>query len=273
MINNSSLDRWTRLESKNLDQQFMNELIAGLNCSPFEASAILDTVYKVYDDFFETNVELKPGQIRLQLAAIEARQSQKLSAAKQVTVTLTLNDDQEDLEIRQQTGIVGLRRHKIERVCREAFNQGGLITVEDLAYRIFNCGVRTICRDLDYFRKQNLIIPLRSTVKDMGRTLSHRLLIIQQWAKGDEYSDISRNTYHSVKAVQNYIDKFKRTITLAKAGYDVNRIAFLLRLSAALVEEYVKINNQLDFIAHRQEELDNYLKKNTTTHHHREVWK
>jgi hypothetical protein len=273
MINNSSLDRWSRLESKNLDQQFINEIVDGLNCSPFEASAILDTVYKVYDCFFETNFELKPGQIRLQLVAIEARQSQKLSEAKQVTVTLTLNDDQEDLEIRKKTGIVGLRRHKIERVCREAYNQGGLLTVEDLAYRIFNCGVRTICRDLDYFRRQDIIIPLRSTVKDMGRTLSHRLLIIKQWAKGYEYSDISRNTHHSVKAVQNYIDKFKRTITLAKEGYDVNRIAFLLRLSSPLVEEYVKINNQLDFIDHRKDELDNYLKKNTNDHTNREVRK
>jgi hypothetical protein len=27
MINNSSLDRWNRLESKSLDQQFINEII------------------------------------------------------------------------------------------------------------------------------------------------------------------------------------------------------------------------------------------------------
>lgn len=263
MINNSTLDRWNRLDSKSLDQQFSFEIIHGLNCSPFEASAVLDTVYKVYNCYFETNPTLKPGQIQLQLVAVEASASQKLSEAKQVTVTLTLNDDKEDLPIRKQHGIVALRRHKIERICREALDQGGLLTVEDLAYRIFNCGVRTICRDLEYFRAQDIFIPLRSTVKDMGRTLSHRLLIIRQWAKGKEYSEIAKNTHHSLTSVQNYVDKFKRTVTLSKEGYDINRIAFLLRLSATLVEQYIDIYNKLNFIQHREEELNNYFKKNS----------
>ena len=264
MINNSSLTKWDRLESKNLDIQFTNEIIHGLNCSPFEASAILETVYKVFDCYFETNATLKPGQIRLQLMSIEARPSQKLSEAKQVTVTLTLNDDNEDLAIRKKYGVVGLRRHKIERVCQEAFDQGGLLTVEDLAYRIFNCGQRTICRDLDYFRKQNIFIPLRSTVKDMGRTITHKLMIIKLWAQGKEYSEIKRDTHHCLRAVQNYIDKFKRTVALANEGYDVNLIAFLLRLSSALVEQYIEIYNQIDFAEHRTQELNTFLKKSLT---------
>ncbi len=271
MINNSSLYKWNRLESKNLDNQFINEIIHGLNCSPFEASAILETVYKVYDCYFETNSTLKPGQIRLQLIAIEAKPSQKLSDAKQVTVTLTLNDDDEDIKIRRKYGIVGLRRHKIERVCREAFDQGGLLTVEDLAYRIFNCGERTICRDLEYFRKQDIFIPLRSTVKDMGRTISHKLLIIKQWAQGKEYSEIRNNAHHSLPAIQNYVDKFKRTVALANEGYDANRIAFLLRLSSSLVEQYIKIYNQVDFIEHRTQELNNFLKKSLFTPQNQEV--
>ncbi|MFQ6084516.1 MAG: DUF1670 domain-containing protein [Candidatus Aminicenantia bacterium] len=265
MINNSTLDRWKRLESKSLDQQFTNEIIHGLNCSPFEASAVLDTIYKVYSNYFETATPLKPGQIRLQLVAVEAKVSQSLSESKQVTVVLTLNDDKEDLEIRKKDGIVALRRHKIQRICREAFDQGGLLTVEDLAYRIFNCGVRTICRDLDYFRKQDIFIPLRSTVKDVGRTLSHRLLIIKLWAQGKEYSEIAKNTCHSLPAIQNYVDKFKRTITLSKEGYDVNRIAFLLRLSGSLVEQYIDIYNKLDFVQHREQELNSFFKKKSIT--------
>lgn len=262
MINNSSLDRWNRLESKSLDQQFTNEIIHGLNCSPFEASAMLDTLYKVYSNYFETNSSLKPGQIKLQLVAIEAKVNKSLKESKQVTVTLTLNDDKEDLEIRKKNGIVALRRHKIERICREAFEQGGLLTVEDLAYRVFNCGYRTICNDLKYFREQGIFIPLRSTVKDMGRTISHRLLIIKLWAQGKEYSEIALNTCHSLSSIQNYVDKFKRTIALSKEGYDVNRISFLLRLSSSLIELYVELYNKLDLVQHREQELNDFLKKN-----------
>ena len=270
MINNSSLDRWNRLKSKSLDQQFVNEIIHGLNCSPFEASAVLDTVYKVFNNYFESRSPLKPGQIKLQLVAVEAKVNQKLSEAQQVTVTLTLNDDKQDLAIRKKQGIVGLRRHKIERMCREAFDQGGLLTVEDLAYRIFNCGVRTINRDLEYFRQQGISIPLRSTVKDMGRTLSHRLLIIKLWARGKEYSEIAKAAYHSLNAIQNYVDKFKRTISLSKEGYDVNRIAFILRISASLVEQYLEIYKQVDWVPHRHQELNSLLKKSLKATNHQE---
>jgi len=52
MINNSSLRKWDRLAKKQLNQQFLNEIIQGLNCSSFEASAILETVHKVYAPYF-----------------------------------------------------------------------------------------------------------------------------------------------------------------------------------------------------------------------------
>ena len=53
MINNSSLQKWERLSQKQLDQQFVNEIIHGLQCSPFEAKAVLGSVYKVYHPYFE----------------------------------------------------------------------------------------------------------------------------------------------------------------------------------------------------------------------------
>ncbi|NIT40864.1 MAG: DUF1670 domain-containing protein [Gammaproteobacteria bacterium] len=261
MINNSTLYRWDRLATKSLDHQFINEIVHGLNCSPFEAEAVLETVYRVFGDYFDTSENIKPGQIKLPVVSIEAHGGQRLSEAKQVTVTLTLTDDKEDLRIRKRSGVAGLRRHRIQRICQQALDQGGLLTVEDLAYRVFNCGQRTICRDLQYFRDNDTFIPLRSTVKDIGRTLSHRVLIIKHWAKGKQYSEIAKDTAHSLRAVQNYVDKFKRTIALCDAGYNVTKISFLLRLSAALVEEYIELYQQLDFVAHRQQELKDFLKK------------
>jgi len=268
MINNSSCERWDRLENKSLDQQFVREIVQGLSCSPFEGKAVLDAVYRVYGHYFETSTSLKPGQLRMQVLATEARAGQSIAESPQLMVVLTVSDEKDDLPIREQGGVVALRRHKIERLCREAFDQGGLLTVEDLAYRILNCGERTICRDLAFFRKRNIFIPLRSTVKDIGRTLSHRLAIIKLWAEGKEYTEISRKAYHSVKAVQNYVDKFKRTVLLSREGYDSKHISFLLRLSTALVEQYLELSRTLPFVDHRKKELSAFSKKNGT---HRKV--
>lgn len=76
MVNNSSYDRWDRLENKSLDQQFIREILQGLNCSPFEGKAVLDAVYRVYGHCFETSTSLKPGQLRIQVLSTEARPGQ-----------------------------------------------------------------------------------------------------------------------------------------------------------------------------------------------------
>ena len=261
MINNSSLRKWHRLADKQIDKQFIQEIIHGMDCSPFEASAILDTVYRVYHPYFETSGTLKPGQVLFQVVSVETPPHVPLAEGKQVTVTLTLDAGPEDLEVRQKQGVQALRRHRMQRICVEAFQQGGLLTIEDLANRLFNCGQRTLSRDLEAFRDQGIVLPLRSTIKDMGRSITHRSLIIQQWLKGLEYSEIARNTHHGIASVQNYVSKFKRIVALAEEGYDINTIAFLVKLSASLVQTYYELYRKEKIVSHRRKELESFFKK------------
>jgi hypothetical protein len=261
MINNSSNNKWKRLSQKHLDQQFINEIIHGLDCSPFEASAILDMVYHVYTPYFETNATLKPGQIFFQVISTETSANTPLSQGKQITVVLTFDAGHEDLEIRQNKGIQALRRHRMQRMCIEAFQQGGLLTIEDLANRLFNCGQRTLSRDMETLRNDGIVLPPRSIIKDMGRSITHRSIIIEQWLQGKEYSEIARQTHHSVIAVQNYISKFKRVVALVEEGYDIYTISFLIKLSASLVETYHKLYSRMKIVPHRLKELNSFLKK------------
>lgn len=261
MINNSSLTKWDRLSQKQLDQQFTYEMIHGLQCSPFEASAILDAVYQVYAPYFETSGTLKPGQILFTVISAEASPNVRLAQSKQLTVTLTFDAGNEDLDVRRKRGVPSLRRHRMQRMAVEAFQQGGLLTVEDLANRLFNCGQRTLSRDLDILRREGVVLPLRSTIKDMGRSICHRTLIVEHWLQGKEYSEISRDTHHSVPAVQNYVSKFKRVIALAQEGYDVHTIAFLVKVSATLAESYHRLYQTVKIVPHRRKELASFLKK------------
>jgi len=189
-----------------------------------------------------------------------------LKDAKKITVTLTINDDVEDLAIKKKEGCLGLRKHRLQRICNEAFMQGGLLTVEDIANRIFCCGERTIVRDLQKIREQGVFVPLRSTIKDMGRTLSHRSLIVNNWVQGCEYSEIARKTCHSISAVNNYVRKFKQVVALMKDGYDIHTIAFLVKISKRLTKEYIDIYAHSEIVPARRHELDNLLKKRMSNH-------
>lgn len=262
MINNTSNQLWDRLSAKQLDQQFIHQVTVGLSCSPFEAEAVLQAVHQTYAPLFDCSPSLRPGQILLPVVSVEVPPGPRLIDSRQMLVVLTLEDLQEDLPIRQAGGVLALRRHRLVRIAHEALQQGGLLTLEDIAYRLFNCGQRTLCRDLQALRQQHINLPLRSTIKDMGRALSHRRLIIELWLKGKEYSDIARSTYHSVASVQNYVEKFKRVALLAQQDLNLETLAFLARVSKPLAESYLQLLPLKKKAAqHRLEELLNPAKK------------
>jgi len=261
MINNTNLSHWSRLQAKSLDAQFVNEMITGLNCSPFEAEAIVEKVHEVYVPLLQTAQGLKPGQIQVTVIDASVAPNVPLAKAKQRLVTLTLHAGAEDIETRKKGSVPALRQKRLCRMCQEAFQQGGLLTLEDLA-NLFNCGVRTLVNDLAALRKQKIVPPLRSTTKDMGRAITHRQLIITLWMQGFEYSEIARKTNHTIDSVGNYVDKFKRCAALFASGFDVDTVALMVKLSTPLTKEFQRIHSACQGVPHRLRELEDFLKKN-----------
>jgi hypothetical protein len=234
-----------------------------MNCSQFEAKAILNTVYDTYQPFFDNSGAMKPGQVLFEVVSIENGAQKKLFECKMVSVVLTLDAGGEDLDIRAKYGVQGLRRYRLQRLVNEAFQQGGLLTVEDIANRLLNCGERTLCRDLKALKDQDIVLPLRSTIRDMGKSITHRSLIVKHWLHGKEYSEIARFTNHSIDAIANYIDKFKRVVCLVNNNYEISAIAFLVKLSPTLTQEYYDLYRKEDAVSHRIEQLNDVIKKNS----------
>ena len=261
MINNSSTGKWERLRQKQQDVQFVNRLQAGMNCSPFEAKAILNLVYEVYHPFFDNTASMKPGQILFEVVSVENSAKEKLSDCQMKAVVLTLDAGTNDLEIREREGVIGLRRHRLERIANEAFQQGGLLTVEDIANRLLNCGERTVTRDIKALKDKGICLPLRSIIRDMGRSISHREMIVKHWLLGMEFSEISRRTNHSIEAIANYIEKFKRVVCLAKDNHEISTIAFLVKISVSLAQQYYDLYQTLEIVPNREKELDELIKK------------
>jgi hypothetical protein len=144
---------------------------------------------------------------------------------------------------------------------QRSFPTGWTFTVEDIANRLFNCGERTVTRDIKALKDKGICLPLRSTVRDMGRSISHREMIVREWLLGKEFSEISRQTNHSIEAVANYVEKFKRVICLAKDNREIKTIAFLVKISVPLAQQYYDLYQTLDIIPSREKELDELIKK------------
>jgi len=261
MINNSSINKWERLRQKQQDVQFVNRLQAGMNCSPFEAKAILNCVYEVYQPYFDNTASMKPGQILFEVVSVENSAKEKLSDCQMRTVVLTLDAGADDLPVREHKGVIGLRRHRLQRIATEAFQQGGLLTVEDIANRLLNCGQRTVTRDIKALKNEGILLPLRSIIKDMGRSVSHREMIVKHWLLGMEFSEIAIKTNHSIEAIANYVEKFKRVVCLAKDNHEISTIAFLVKISVGLAQQYYDLYQTLDIVHCREKELEDVIKK------------
>lgn len=130
------------------------------------------------------------------------------------------------------------------RIAKEAKEQGILLTLEDFAYsqnpvdKIFNCGYRTACRDLEWLRTRGIQLPLRSEQKDIGRSLTHRVKAVELYMERKSYTQIGRQMNHSLEAVKNYLNKFTRVAALTELGHSIAEIAFVVQISSYLVREY-----------------------------------
>ena len=252
--------RQGRLDAKTLDNLFRRKIELGANCSPFVSQAILTTVKEVYplhpDD---ADRQLGLGQIKLLVVAAEEPAGKPLEQCQKVTVRLTLEAGQEDYQIRLAHGVEGLRRARILRLTAEARDQGGLLSYEDLAFRLFNCGVRTIVRDVQALRRREVEVPTRGQQQDIGPAQTHRVQAVRLFLQGLEPNEIARRLYHTLGSIENYITTFARVVVLAHQGYADDEIAFVMRRSHPLVAAYRKLSGEFPAKPAARRRLDEIL--------------
>jgi len=233
-----------RLDSKTLDARFSTEIQHGLNCSPFEAEAVLDVVKEVSFPFLSAEApQAPPGKITLIAVAADEPAGKPVVHCKKQTICLTLHRGKVDDLLIQRHGPAGFRQARLLDLCQQALSQGAPLTAEDLAYRVFFVTPRTISRDLKVVRlaHPDVLIPMRSTLHDLGPVLTHRTQIIRLALQGKTTSQICQIMHHSPEAVANYLSTFTRCAQLAAQKMQVGQIAFLLRRGQSLIQKYLDL--------------------------------
>jgi len=238
------LARLQRLECKTLDGQFLSIVRDGMGCSKFEASAILDVVKEVYFPLRdEADPLARPGKLTLMVVDADEPAGKPIAECSKRCVALTIHRGPQDDALIVKQGAAALRRARIPNLAQEALSQGGLLTIEDLAYRVFFVTPRTIGNDLRVLRQSDpdQPIPLRGTIQDIGPLLSHRVRIVELALDGRTMSEIQVLTHHSPRAIANYVSTFSRCTLLHAEGLQVGQIAFLLRRSKKLIGQYLEL--------------------------------
>lgn len=220
-----------RLKIKTLNQQMKNLAIKGAGVSPWEAEVLVDTINEVYFSDPELK-QLTNGQMKYSCVSSKEGAGKPLKDCAMTTVVLELisKEDQGDLPKDGKLASVVRRHRKIMRLTEEAREQGGLLTQEDLS-AILNSDVRTIRRDVYELRKKDIVVATRGQQKDIGPGVSHRGLAVKLWLNGKEPVEVARSINHSIGAVENYLEKFKRVAYLRRKNFDDYQIALTVGIS------------------------------------------
>lgn len=250
-----------RFSQKTLDGTFLNLIETGANCPPFVSHAILNTAKNVFRmEQANQQQTIKPGQMKVIGIAKDQPAGKKLADCRKKECTVTIYSDTEDDYIMAAYGVTGLRRAKLLRITTEAFEQGVLLTHEDLAFKILHCGLRTVARDVKYYKDQNVFLPTRGQQMDIGPGISHKILAVRGMLERKDEYQIARNIYHSLQAVERYTLTFARVAILNNKGIAPQEIAFIVQISKRLVDEYLALYKTFN-IPKYKERLDEILGK------------
>ena len=229
----------------------------GLNCSPFESQIMVDKVHQFYGPLFDSCAAVQPGQVQTVVLDAGVPPGVPLTRARQTQVTVTLLD-RTDVETQRTEGIPALRRKRWLASVKMPSNRrfihlGG-------SHLLLNCGLRTLVADLPCYANNTRPTPALD-YPSLDEPCSPRQ-ILSLWLQGKAYDAIALQTRHSLAAVANYVDKFKRAVTLLEQGFDVPTAAFLVRLSPAMVAQFQRLYARCHPARHRQQELRQAFKKN-----------
>jgi hypothetical protein len=225
-----------RLRAKTPEEAIIEQIGRDFNLAPFMARTQFEQMRRYFEEYLDLEHEI--GQMTFMATSGEAPPGRPLKESKRVAITLTV-DSEDDLEA-MQDGVGVLRRVKIQRLTREAQEQGALLTQEDLA-RLLCASRSTIKRDIAQLREEGIDVPTRGQIKDIGRGVSHKSRIVGDWLAGYTYSQIRDRRRHSIHAIERYCTDFQRVVRLHERELDVGEIRVGTGLSERLITEYLAL--------------------------------
>ena len=227
-----------RLKSKDARDAIIQKLAADFNLT----QVIAEAYFKQFSLYFQqhANVSLSTGQVAYEAVAAHEPAGKHIRLTRKVTVKVKLIDFNSDLEALASYGLAGLRRHRLARITKEAYDQDALFSYEDLAM-LLTTSPSTIRRDVQHLRRQGKFIMTRGTKHDMGPGLSHKTIIIDLYFKGYTFSEIERQTNHSETSVKRYLMDFVQIASLYQQKFSKNQIRLIAKRSDRLVREYIQL--------------------------------
>jgi hypothetical protein len=225
-----------RLAAKDAESAIVARICEDFNLTPVLARAHYEQMARYFADF--GHMAMQPGELCYLAVASDEPPGKPIIACRKVQVALELASG-EDRQVLRDKGLAAMRQGRLARLARQAQVQGGLLTVEDLAY--LTCSsTATVKRDLAECRANEVVVPTRGQIRDIGPG-SHKAQVVQLYLWGLQFTEIERRTRHSEDSIRRYLADFRQIAALYARGASIPEIRAATGRSAAVIGEYIAI--------------------------------
>ncbi len=226
-----------RLAAKDAESAIVARICEDFNLTPVLARAHYEQMARYFADY--GHMALHPGELCYLAVAASEPPGKPIIACRKVQVALELASG-EDRDVLRDQGLAAMRQGRLARLARQAQVQGGLLTVEDLAY--LTCSsTATVKRDLAACRDGGVAVPTRGQIRDIGPGISHKAQVVQYYLWGLQFTEIERRTGHSEGSIRRYLLDFRQIAALYARGASIPEIRAATGRSASVIGEYIGI--------------------------------
>src|SRR5699024_2742101 len=203
---------------------------------------IADDICQLRDEFYPKSHETSFGNLTWVTTSSENKKpklGQRIEEYKAQRIDLPLINEQ-DLKLVNEKS-AQRDQAKIVRLINAAFEQGGLLTLEEIGLMI-NRSMMTVSKRIQEYQEENqIILPIKGNQLDIGPGVTHKKIIIELYEKQVAPPDIAKRTHHSLEAVDRYIKDYEKVKFLVRRGINKEDIEHLTGRGKKVVDQYIEI--------------------------------
>jgi DNA-binding CsgD family transcriptional regulator len=220
---------------------------------------LVQAIVEMIERFYPPSTHLHAGQTPWVTVDKDEKASygKRMSQTRLTGVVLDLVPAEEATERKDGKKLRAIKKEAVARVFTQAYEQGGCLTNVETAL-LLKMSPSTVSKYTREWELENeTLLPRRGTIHDMGPTLTHKKEIIERlFLQGKSVEQVMRETYHSAEAITRYIVAFKQVLLCHRKGLSTDEIAFAVKMSKRLVEEYQRLITEL---ASKNQSLDQLI--------------
>ena len=232
------------LSDISLPDSLLNTIAEGLTqdygCKPALARAMTEKAAQIRQWCCPRIRDLSPGQAIWLVYSTRRLKRGQPRLLTPVVLTL-LTPDEQRMQFANSGDMKALKIRQIERITAEAWQQDGVLTMLDLEW-LLNLNGTALRKLLNVYQEHfGVLLPTAGTVLDMGRTLTHKTIVVEMALDGMSTQQIARRIFHTPEAVDHYLRLFDRVLVLQYYGLPPNLMRQVTGHSLALINEHLAL--------------------------------